>query len=331
MELGLAGALGLFFLTEVVVVVAAVALAVGGDVIADRTGLGRMWVGWLLVAGATSLPELVTNVAAVRIDAPSLAAGDIFGANMLNMSNLAILIAVLGGSQFYHRASPRQAILPLFAVLITGIATLFAAVRLGADWAGVGPGAVAILAVYVLGSWLIFRSGAVSAEVEFVEGKSRRPLWWGWTVFLVAAAAIFASAPFLAVSAQRIAEVTGIAESFMGVLAVAFVTTLPELVATGTALRIGARDLAIANMYGSNAFNICVLGVADLFYTQGPLFAVLDRSHVTAGLFAVVLMGLGVTLLPWRSPTRRRTVSLLSALGTAALYLVGLLLVFRAG
>lgn len=332
LELGLAGALGVFFLTAAAVVVGAVLLAVGGDVIADRTGLGRMWVGWLLVAGATSLPELVTNVAAVRIDAPSLAAGDIFGANMLNMSNLAILIALLGGSRFYHQASPRQAILPAFAVLMTGVATLFAALRLGVGWGSIGPGAVAVVMVYVLGSWLLYRSGAVTAEAELVEEeKGQRPLWWGWLVFLAAAAVIFVSAPFLASSAQRIAEVTGIAESFIGVLAVAFVTTLPELVATGTALRIGARDLAIANMYGSNAFNIAILGVAELFYTQGFLFAALDRSHVIAGIFAVVLMGMGILLLPWRSLVRRRSTSLLSASGMAALYLVGLWMVFRAG
>ena len=90
----LAGALGLFFGTAVVVVVAARALAASGDVIAFRTGWGRVWVGTLLLAGATSLPELVTTATAVRLDTPDLAAGNIFGSNMINNIMLAVLMAL---------------------------------------------------------------------------------------------------------------------------------------------------------------------------------------------------------------------------------------------
>ena len=82
LNLSLGGYIGLFAVAAAVVVGAAAFLAKSGDVIALRTPMGRLWAGSLLLAGATSLPELVTNVTAVRIDAPSLAAGNIFGANM---------------------------------------------------------------------------------------------------------------------------------------------------------------------------------------------------------------------------------------------------------
>ena len=107
-----------------------------------------------------------------------------------------------------------------------------------------------------------------------------RSLRWGWIVFGVSALVIFGSAPFLASSAEDIAEQTGVSESFFGVLAVAFVTTLPELTTSAAALRLGARDLAVANIFGTNAFNILVLGIADPFFTQGSFFASVDDSHV---------------------------------------------------
>jgi len=63
-----------------------------GDIIADKTGAGGVWVGVILVAMVTSLPELFTSISAVTlIDAPDLTIGDLLGANAFNLLNLAFL------------------------------------------------------------------------------------------------------------------------------------------------------------------------------------------------------------------------------------------------
>jgi cation:H+ antiporter len=56
-----------------------------------------------------------------------------------------------------------------------------------------------------------------------------------------------------------------------------------------TAVRMGAFDLAIINVLGSNLFNFLVLGLDDVFYTPGTLLSAVDDSHVVA-VMAVVLM-----------------------------------------
>ncbi|MEE9324984.1 MAG: hypothetical protein V3U90_05500 [Dehalococcoidia bacterium] len=323
----LPGALGLFFLTAIAVTAAGITLAIAGDVIALRTGWGRLWVGSLLIAGATSLPELVTTVTAVRIEAPALAAGNVLGSNMANMSILALVVALLGERQLFQRLLPQQGLLAAFAIALTGMATLFAALRPEAEWLGVSLPAVALIGGYVVASRILHRYGAGIPDLE--APVASRSLRWGWIVFGISAAAIFVAAPFLAFSAQRIAELTGIAESFMGVLALAFVTSLPEMATTVTAFRMGAGDLAIAGIYGSNTFNIGILGVADLFYTQGSLFSNLDQSHVTAGLFALLLIGLGTVQLLLRWPLKRFYLIEPGSLGMVALYLLGIFLVFR--
>ena len=71
--------------SAVVIVYAGTKLSRYGDDIADLTGLGRLWIGVVLMAAATSLPELFTTVSAAWIDAPDLAAGDLLGAGMANM------------------------------------------------------------------------------------------------------------------------------------------------------------------------------------------------------------------------------------------------------
>ena len=102
MELNLAAAIVLFLGSAVVVVIAAIALAKAGDAIATNTRLGHLWVGSLLIAGATSLPELVTSITAVRIDNPALASGNILGATMLNVSNLATIGALFGWKHIFR-------------------------------------------------------------------------------------------------------------------------------------------------------------------------------------------------------------------------------------
>src|SRR5690348_15189438 len=82
----------ILLLSGVAVVAAGVLLGVSGDQIASITGLGEMWTGWIMLAGATSLPEFVTDVSAVRLNSANLAAGDLFGSSLTNMAILAMIV-----------------------------------------------------------------------------------------------------------------------------------------------------------------------------------------------------------------------------------------------
>ena len=143
---------------------------------------------------------------------------------MLNITKLAVLMAIFGGGQVYQRLSNQHVWVAVLAIVLTGLATLMAAIGLGAKWSVVSPATLAIFAVYIVGSWLLFKQSAGAQEPETI--ASERSLRWGWTVFVICAASIIAAAPFLAFSADEIADITGISQSFIGVLAVAFVTSL---------------------------------------------------------------------------------------------------------
>lgn len=329
MSLDLAAALGLFLGAGIIVVFAAINLATAGEVIAARTGWGRMWVGSLLLAGATSLPELITNVSAVRIQAPALAAGDILGANMMNMATLAVLASSLGGAGLFQRLLPQQGLLLAMAVGLTGLATVLAALQPDIRWGVLSLASLVILTSYLAASRALarFSTGAPGPEVELLPTRSLR---WGWTTFTMAATAIVVAAPFLAISADRIAELTSLGESFVGVIAVALVTTLPEAATTGAALRIGAPDLAFSGMYGTNSLNVVILGIADFFSPGDSLFSQLDRSHVLAGLFAMLLMALSGARLLVRGAKNQAALTYLWAAGIVGIYAAGLVLVYRA-
>ena len=84
---------------------------------------------------------------------------------------------------------------------------------------------------------------------------------------------------------------TGWGQSFVGTLFLAFTTTLPEITVSFTAMRIGAIDMAVANMIGSNLFNLTIIPVIDLIYSKGPILAHVSESHLFTAV-AVTLMSM---------------------------------------
>jgi cation:H+ antiporter len=97
------------------------ALAQSGVVLAERTGLSETAVGGLFTAIATSFPELVTAVAAVRIGALTLAVSDIMGGNAFDVIFLAVADTAYRGGSLYHAMGDRPTFLMLLTILLTSI------------------------------------------------------------------------------------------------------------------------------------------------------------------------------------------------------------------
>ncbi len=319
----------LFLGSAVLVIFGGVYLARYGDALADLTGWGRLWVGTILVAVATSLPELMVNISAVRIGAPELAIANIFGANMVNMFTLAMVALVFGSQWFFSRVAAEQGILAAVAIILTGTALLLGLFSPGVALLNVGLGSFLVLAAYVGGMRLVYLcrptespNGALASVPEQMSvGRA-------WTLFGLASVVVVVGAFFLASSTDRIAEITGLSGSFLGVVLVALVTTMPEATVTVAAIRAGAVDLGVGNLYGSCCFNVLVLALADPFYTAGPLLYTMDGAHVAAALVAILLMTmvLGQVLLQGQ---RRWAPVVPTMVAVVLIYLGGIYAVFQ--
>jgi cation:H+ antiporter len=297
-----AAALAQFLVSAGVIVVAGSVLTRCGDAIAALTGLGRLLVGSILVAAATSLPEVLVDVnAVVREGLPDLAVGDLLGSSLVNLLILAALdFGRRGGGRMLSRMSAAHALSATMAILLTAIVAVAILVPFRREVLGVGTGVWAVAVVYVLGVRLTFFDQRYAAKV----GGERFPppevagrrLGLGAAVagFGLAAAAIFAAAPHLAHAAGRLAELTGAGSTFVGTTLVALSTSLPELVATFAAARIGAHDLAVGNIFGSNAFNMVILLPVDLAH-PGILLADVSQAHAITALAVIVVTA--VTML----------------------------------
>jgi cation:H+ antiporter len=149
--------------------------------------------------------------------------------------------------------------------------------------------------------------------------------------YAAAAVVVVGAALWLPFAAGALAEAMGWSESFVGTLLVALATTLPELTVTIASVRIGALDLAIGNLVGSNLFNLAILAVDDLLYLDGPLLAAVEPSHALSAVAAAVMSGALIVALVARPAAR-----LLNAIGwtgvlLALVYFVNAWLHFRHG
>ena len=147
----------------------------------------------------------------------------------------------------------------------------------------------------------------------------------------MASLAVVAAGIWLPFVARDLALVMAWEQSFVATLFVAAITSAPEVVVTVAALRMGAIDLAIGNLFGSNLFNIAILAIDDLAYLPGPLLADVSLTHATSAFSAMMMSGLAVVGLVLR-PTSRvfRTVSWISLL-LLVIYLLNSLFLYLYG
>ncbi|MDE3243712.1 MAG: sodium:calcium antiporter [Nitrospirota bacterium] len=330
----------MFVLSATVIVVAGTKLSQYGDLIAEHSGLGRLWIGVVLLAGATSLPESFTAVSAVLIDAPNIAVGDLFGAGLTNMLTLALIDLAYREKRVWQQAALEQALIATLAIILTGLAGLLIIVRQPIPIEGIGLGTIAIAAIYVFGMRVVFRQEDMRrrekereriVEAEAPRGAaSANALRRASIGFAVAALALLAAAPLLAEAAKEIAVTTGISATFIGTSLVAITTSLPELVTSFAAVRLGALDLAVGNLFGSNAINMAVLLLADAAYRQGPLLASIETTHVATALLSILLMSVGLMGIIYRAEKRFLLIEPDSVLMIVG-YLSGMWLLFRIG
>jgi cation:H+ antiporter len=315
-----------FLAGAAVLVRAGVALAAASDELAERTGLGRVFVGTLFLAAATSLPEMLTDISAAVADAPDLAVGDLFGSSMANMAILAVIDLCYRG-RVWPSVEVGHARVAAVAIGLTAVAVLGILTPPGWSLGWVGLDTVGVAGAYVAAvAW--FRRSARAEGPAPVGPESPVPpdgllVATGWSEppggapvglastvrrFAVGALGVLVAAPVVAVAARELAHEAGIAETTVGAGLLAATTSLPELTASLAAVRIGAHDLAVGNLFGSNAANMSVLLLADAAYTKGPILAAVSPSQVVVGTSAILLMALAMAAIVGGTETRLRRV-----------------------
>jgi cation:H+ antiporter len=276
-----------------------------GDIIAEKTGLGGLWIGVILVAIATSLPEIFTGVGStVFVNAPDLTVGNLFGANTYNLLNISLLDFLNKGSPLLSSVSTGQLLtggLSLIPLLIASIG-IFLSIRLPQlSFMKISLYSILILIGYLVAIRTIFRfernqqqiMRELKKEEEILLKYNDIPLKRACILYGVFAIMIAGAGIWLAYIGEDLSQALSLGQNFVGSLLLGFATTLPEITVSVAALRIGAKELAVANMLGSNLFNVAIIFLNDVFYRKAPIFEVISQQHIFIA-FIVILMTITV-------------------------------------
>jgi cation:H+ antiporter len=293
---GVAVPLAAFALAGVLVFVVASRLARHADAISDATGLGRIWIGAILLAASTSLPELVTDVNAAVLGAIDIGVGDLLGSTLANMLIFAVSNLFFARRRILHHVSVNHGLVGALGVALTALAG--AAIASG-GWGRIGHVGVETLllvGLYLIGMRTVFVCTRPTTPPEQLTlgDTSASVLRGGLAGFALATVGLLLTAPLLVLSAEAVASESGLSQTFVGTLLVGLTTSFPEMAATLAAVRLGAFDLAIGNVFGSNAFNMCLLLAMDVFYVKGPLLAHASPANVLVAQLATLSIAIGM-------------------------------------
>ena len=332
-------------LAGLLVIVLAARLTRLVDTLAEERNQAKAWIGMLLLATVTSLPEVVTGATAVAIGNTNMAFATIFGSCSLNLTLIVLINAVIGGGSILSRATGSHTLTSTFGIILLCLALLgitlvdkFAsrpALAQGCELVVAGVIALSYYA-FVRLTYHIDHADRVPPEVK----ASAAPRTSGLGVKITLIATVLVAAAWWLtktgdVLANHHIELIGrpLGASFVGAAFLALATSLPEIVTCLAAVKLGQLDLALGNIFGSNMFNILVipllkmvsLASGDALLMNGEAFNPL--SATIAGLLPILLTGITVVGLTYSA--RRQVLRFgIDSVLLLLVYAAGMCLVF---
>jgi cation:H+ antiporter len=290
------------------------ALSKQGNRLAEITGLSKAWIGLILMAAITSLPELVTGISAIAVvRAPDLAVGNVFGSCAFNLLILSLLDLFLQ-KPLTSLVRTSHLIAVAFSIIllaVAGVGMSFHTEFQSILW--ISPVSIVIVIVYGMSVRSIFLFERSQNDVPTVDvpvstiaeptGTIKKVI----LLYLGHASIVVAAALFLPYLGENIANHFQLGDSFVGTVLLAITTSLPEIAVSIAALRLGSVDMAMGNLLGSNVFNVAILSLFDFFHTEGPVYASVSSGHLLSIFSSIVMtaiVAIGLVVRPnkklWR-------------------------------
>lgn len=297
-----------FTFCVIAILYAGTKLSYYGDKLADIMGWGKMWMGMILMAGVTSLPELVTGVSSIRlVDAPSMAVGNIIGSCAFNILILSLLdVSFPKRLPVTYIAKTGHVIAAAFSIVMMCL-VIFSIIQPGVlghiGW--VGNDSLLFIFIYFFAIRAVYnyeRRPGEQPELppeEQLDVKYTKAFVISRYVFY--ALVVVVAAMFLPYYGEDVAEYAGISRGFFGTVFLAFSTSLPEIVVSVMAVRQGAIDMAVGNLLGSNVFNIFILALNDIVYDKGPLMENISHDLMIPAIGTILITSIGIIGLVYKS------------------------------
>lgn len=282
----------IFILLGGVVVYCGKQLSIYGDIIGDYKGWEKSWVGILMLASITSMPELITSSVSSVLGHPEMAVSNVFGSNMFNIFVVFFLdFLILKKSSFASEISKENVITGIGSAVLTLTFILGYSLPGLAIFKFISIYSLIILVLYLY-FMKILNPEESNPEVEEIEqqitySQAKFRFILNSVIVILTGIALTKIADIIAIT--PIFGIT-LGQSFVGVILLAIATSLPELSVSINAVKLGSVDMAAGNLLGSNIFNVGIIFVAEIFYVDSSIFEKIGNFQIVSAIFSLILL-----------------------------------------
>jgi cation:H+ antiporter len=299
-----------FLLCAAIIFFSGTKLAYCGDQIAEITGMGKAWFGLIMMASVTSLPELFVGISSARIiESADFAVGDVLGSCAFNLAILSLLDVFSKKTTLFSIAAQSHVLAGALGIV------LFSFVGIGLfvpydfkliDWIGIS--SIVFIVIYLISIKLVYQyekdhpTPSDPSKVLELQNKTslkKVVLWYALNALVVIGAALL-----LPYFAENLSNQTGLNKSFTGTVLLAASTSLPEVAVSVAAIRMGAIDMAVGNLLGSNLFNIFILAIGNFFYRKGHILVDASESNIISVFSIITMTAIAIIGLTYRSKNK---------------------------
>ena len=264
------------------------------DYLNKSSNINGVILGAILLAGVTSLPELVTCLSAIMVGNELLAMGDILGSNMFNIFMICFFDLIFIKKRILNSCNNSNKMIFLLLIINYLVLYLFASVLPKFNPMFIGVPTLVIIATYFY--YLLLVSNEKKEKVKINDSSCNNIM----LKLLITATLMVFSSVILTIIVNKLSIMHPyFSSSFLGAIFLGITTSLPEVVTCYTLISINNYELALSDIIGSNFFNLLVISIGDLL-TKNNIYSYADKGVIT-----LIVLGLFFTILTYLSNNKK--------------------------
>ena len=279
-----------YVILAALVVFLSVRLSYYVDCLDKKTNLSGAFIGGVMLAAVTSLPELFTSLTAVlALDQPDLVQGNVLGSNIFNL-------CVIGGLMLFTSKRYQKSVIAKshsttlwygLAMYLCVLFAIFHPIEVGFGFLKLNLMSIFIVAIYLINVKFMKHDESAENDDDIDISLTVKQIM---TRFILYSIALVIVSILLTLVTDKIATALNLGATIAGAIFLGIATSLPELSASINLVRIGNFNASFGNIVGSNLFNFIILCFADVLYVKGGIY--LQESQVLNllgfGIFSMV-------------------------------------------
>lgn len=270
-----------FLFVSILVIILSIKLSVYADEITKTTNISKNIVGGVLVAGITSLPELVTCLSSIYLKNYYLAFGDILGSNLFNISIICFFDIIFIKKFIFNKTNSSSLIYILLLInyifIYLSLSSVFSISLFN----------IGIPSIIIIATYMYYLKHVNSCE----EKKSVKCINKGIIIlkFIITSIILVITSILLTFIVNKLSIMyPSVSSSFIGAIFLGITTSMPEVVTFITLIKLNNYSMALLDIIGSNLFNLLIIAIGDLVMLNDKIYNYADRQSFFILILCIV-------------------------------------------